>query len=174
MAILELRIAPDPILNTKASEVTEVNEEIRQLLHDMVESMYAYDGAGLAANQVGVLKRLFVIDIARSNEEPNPMKFINPVFTYRSTEQIEYNDGCLSVPGFFYPNSRASKVEMDYLNEHGQKQSIVAEGLLAYALQHEADHLDGKLYIEYLSSFKRLNIMRKLTKEKKISLRRKK
>src|SRR5476651_1440858 len=106
MALLEVRIAPDPILNTRASEVTEVNDDIRQLLDDMVETMYANDGAGLAGNQVGVLKRVLVIDIARSNEPPNPMKFINPMITYRSDEQVERQEGCLSVPDFWYANSR--------------------------------------------------------------------
>ena len=165
--ILELRIAPDPILSTRAKEVVNVDDDIRQLLRDMVETMYAHDGAGLAANQVGILKRVIVVDIARSNEKSQLLKLINPVFTHKSEEMLEHDDGCLSVPGVWYTHPRPKYVTVEYLDENGKACAMQAEGLLAYALQHEVDHLDGILFIEYLSSLKRGMIIKKLVKEKK-------
>lgn len=165
--IRELRIAPDPVLTTRAIEVEQVDDSIRTLLGDMVETMYANNGAGLAANQIGVLKRVMVVDIASAKEKSQLLQCINPVFTHISEEMWEYDDGCLSVPGLYYTHPRPRFVTLEYLNEHGKLCVLEAQDLLAYALQHEVDHLNGKLFIEYLSSFKRRLILNKMAKAKK-------
>ncbi|HPQ80661.1 MAG TPA: peptide deformylase [bacterium] len=146
---------PDPSLHRIADPVEEINEEIRTILKDMVETMYAEDGVGLAAPQIGVSLRLAVIDVSGSTENDGPglIKMVNPKITARDGE-VDYEEGCLSVPGFRKKMKRARKLTVEYLDENGNRQSIEAEGLLAIAVQQEIDHLDGILIIDGASRIK--------------------
>jgi len=146
---------PDPSLHRVADPVEEINEEIRTILKDMVETMYAEDGVGLAAPQIGVSLRLAVIDVSGSTENDGPglIKMVNPKITARDGE-VDYEEGCLSVPGFRKKMKRARKLTVEYLDENGNRQSIEAEGLLAIAVQQEIDHLDGILIIDGASRIK--------------------
>ncbi len=169
MTVLPLCIAPDPKLATKCTPVTKVDDEIRQLLDDMLETMYANDGVGLAANQVGITKRIAVMDLADIEEDPQPIKMINPEIIWTSEEQVPMPQGCLSVPEHFDSVTRPEKVKAKYLDENGNPQEIEADGFLAVCIQHEVDHLNGILYIDHLSSLKRKLIMRKVRKKHKSS-----
>jgi len=146
---------PDPSLHRIADPVEEINEEIRTILKDMAETMYAEDGVGLAAPQIGVSLRLAVIDVSGSTENDGPglIKMVNPKITARDGE-VDYEEGCLSVPGFRKKMKRARKLTVEYLDENGNRQSIEAEGLLAIAVQQEIDHLDGILIIDGASRIK--------------------
>lgn len=165
MAILPILVAPDPRLKTKAKPVEAVDDELRRLIDDMLETMYDAPGIGLAAPQVGVLKRLLVLDVAGKDEPPAPMAFVNPEITWESDEMNVYEEGCLSIPSHYAEVERPAQVKVRYLDRDGNRQEILADGLLATCLQHEIDHLDGKLFIDYLSSLKRNMILRKLKKE---------
>jgi peptide deformylase len=167
VAILDILTAPDPILKKKADPVDDVTDEIRTLLDDMLETMYDAPGIGLAAPQVGVLKRVIVIDVAGDDEEPAPMKMINPEVLWASDETGIYEEGCLSVPKSFSEVERPERVKIKYLDETGTSHEIDADGLLATCVQHEIDHLEGTLFIDHISRIKRSMIMRKLTKMKK-------
>lgn len=165
MAKLPILHFPDPRLRTKAKPVLVVDDNIRRLANDMLETMYDAPGIGLAASQVNHHIRLIVIDI--TEEKNQPMVFINPVITPLTTETVPYEEGCLSVPSVYDFVERFSRVSVTALNEHGESFSLETDGLLAVCLQHEQDHLDGKLFVDYLSSLKRQRIKAKLLKQQK-------
>lgn len=168
MAILDILVAPHPILAERAEEVTEVTDEIRQTLDDMLETMYKAPGIGLAANQVGILKRMIVVDVANpEEEEPQPLKMVNPKIVETSEDFSVYQEGCLSVPSFYEDVERPAQCTVEYLDENGEKQTLQAEGLLATCIQHEMDHLEGTLFIDHLSKLKKGMIVKKLNKLKK-------
>jgi peptide deformylase len=165
MAKLPILHFPDPRLRTKAKPVLVVDDNIRRLANDMLETMYDAPGIGLAASQVNHHIRLLVIDI--TEEKNQPMVFINPVITPLTTETVPYEEGCLSVPSVYDFVERYARVAVTALNEHGESFSLEADGLLAVCLQHEQDHLDGKLFVDYLSTLKRQRIKAKLLKQQK-------
>jgi peptide deformylase len=165
MAKLPILHFPDPRLRTKAKPVLVVDDNIRRLANDMLETMYDAPGIGLAASQVNHHIRLLVIDI--TEEKNQPMIFINPVITPLTTETVPYEEGCLSVPSVYDFVERYSRVAVTALNEHGKSFSLEADGILAVCLQHEQDHLDGKLFVDYLSTLKRQRIKAKLLKQQK-------
>jgi len=164
MAILEILEFPDPRLRTKAKPVAVVDDTVRRLIDDMFETMYAAPGIGLAASQVDVHQRLLVIDA--SEDGSRPLTLINPEIVKRSGEE-ETEEGCLSVPGIFENVRRANTITVRALDRNGISFEMDAEGLLAVCIQHEMDHLDGKLFVDYLSELKRTRIRGKLEKERK-------
>jgi len=170
MALLKILTAPDPRLKERAKPVKKVDEEIRRLMADMLETMYAAPGIGLAATQVGVLKRVIVVDIAnpKEGEPPSPIKLVNPQVVKTSKNTHIYEEGCLSVPNFYEEVERPETCTVTGLDEHGTPITIEAEGLLATCLQHEIDHLEGTLFIDRISRLKRNMIVKKLTKDKKL------
>jgi peptide deformylase len=167
MTIRKILIEPDPFLRQKSTDVDEVNDEIKTLMDDMLETMYDAPGIGLAAIQVSVPKRIIVIDLSRDEEKKNPLYFINPEIITNSDSNAAYEEGCLSVPGQFAEISRPDKCKVKYLDYNGDKQILEAEGLLATCIQHEIDHLEGILFIDYLSKLKKNMIIKKLSKQKK-------
>ncbi|MBK8159483.1 MAG: peptide deformylase [Rhodospirillaceae bacterium] len=167
MAQLPILVAPDPRLAKKSLPVAEVDAEIRQLMDDMLETMYVAPGIGLAAPQVGVLKRVIVLDLAGDDEAPAPLKMANPEIVWVSDDDAEYNEGCLSVPEHYADVVRPASCVVKYLDENNVQREITAEGLLSTCVQHEIDHLDGVLFIDHLTSLKRNIILRKLVKAKK-------
>lgn len=168
MAILEILVAPHPLLAERAVEVDVVDDAVRKTLDDMLETMYKAPGIGLAANQVGVLKRMIVVDVAMPDEEePQPLKMVNPKILETSEECSVYQEGCLSVPSFYEDVERPARCTVEYLDENGEKQTLKADGLLATCIQHEIDHLEGTLFIDHLSKLKKGMIVKKLTKLKK-------
>jgi peptide deformylase len=171
MALLPILTAPDPRLKKKAKPVEKVDDGVRRLMADMLETMYAAPGIGLAAPQVGVGERVLVLDVAREGEPKNPMKLVNPAIVWVSDDDNTYEEGCLSVPEHYAEVARPRAVKVRYLDETGAERLVEAEGLLATCLQHEIDHLDGILFIDHLSALKRNMILRKLLKEKKAAER---
>ena len=167
MSILNILKEPDPILRKKSTPVTVVDKSIKKLLHDMLETMYAAPGIGLAAAQVGVLKRLVVIDLAKDGEKKSPIFFVNPVITWKSDILEKKEEGCLSIPDYFAEIKRPNACHVKYLDQHGKEKQLKAVGLLATCIQHEIDHCDGILFIDYLSKLKRMFILKKLAKLKK-------
>ena len=167
MAIRQILTEPNKVLRQKSLNVDEVNQEIQKLMDDMLETMYAAPGIGLAAIQVGVPKRIIVLDIARKDEPKKPMYFVNPEILEKSQNNSIYEEGCLSVPGQFAEIERPDRCHVKYLDYHGKPQEIKAEGMLATCIQHEIDHLEGILFIDYLSKLKRSMIVKKLSKHKK-------
>lgn len=167
MALLPILTAPDPRLAKKSLPVQEVDAEIRQLMDDMLETMYKAPGIGLAAPQVGALVRVVVLDLAGEDEPPAPMRMANPEIVWVSDDDAEYNEGCLSVPEHYADVVRPAACRVQYLDENNKRQELTAEGLLATCVQHEIDHLDGVLFIDHLTSLKRNIILRKLLKAKK-------
>jgi peptide deformylase len=164
MALLQILEFPDPRLRTRAQPVTEVDAALRKLVDDMFETMYAAPGIGLAATQVNVAKRLLVIDISEKRDQP--LVLINPDIVAREGVE-ETEEGCLSVPGIFDKVTRAEKIRVRALDRNGKPLEMEADGLLAVCIQHEIDHLDGKLFVDYLSELKRTRIRKKLEKERK-------
>jgi len=162
MAILNILEFPDPRLRTIAKPVDVVDDGIRQLIDDMFETMYDAPGIGLAATQVNVHKRVVVMDLSEDKSEP--LVFINPEFEYLTDEMGQYQEGCLSVPGFYENVDRPQKVRINALDRDGRPFELEAEGLLAVCIQHECDHLNGKLFVDYLSNLKRDRIKKKLEK----------
>ena len=162
MALLKILIFPDQRLRTVAKDVLDINEEIKTLCNDLLETMYEGKGIGLSATQVNIHKRILVVDV--SEEKDSPMIFINPSVEVLGQEKKIYGEGCLSVPGFFEDVSRPAKIKITALNLDGEKFSMEAEGLLAVAVQHEMDHLDGKIFVDFLSNLKRQRIKQKLIK----------
>ena len=160
-------IEPDPLLRKKSNKLEKVDDETRKLLDDMLETMYAAPGIGLAAVQIGILKRLIVIDISKENEKKNPLFLINPKINFKSTKTSVYEEGCLSLPGYFAEIERPAECNISYLDYNGKKKDLEASGLLATCIQHEIDHLDGILFIDYLSKLKKDMIIKKLIKHKK-------
>jgi peptide deformylase len=167
MARLPIVIAPSPVLKTKAKPVEAVDDSARQLLDDMLETMYAAPGIGLSANQVGVLKRIVVLDVARDNEPPRPLRMVNPEILWQSEDLSTYNEGCLSIPELYADVTRPAEIKFRFLDQDGKKREMHATGLLATCVQHEIDHLDGILFVDHLSVLKRNIIMRKLVKAQK-------
>ncbi|MBR5599021.1 MAG: peptide deformylase [Alphaproteobacteria bacterium] len=169
MAVLELYTFPHKILSKKCDEVECVNDELRKFLDDMLETMYSDSGVGLAAPQVGVSKRIVVIDDKVTDEGvagPHPLYMVNPVIVEKSEDMILFNEGCLSVPGQSAEVERHQWVKVRYLDYFGKEQELLAEDYLAVIIQHETDHLDGILYIDRISRLKRNMIIKKLDKSK--------
>ena len=163
MAILNILEFPDPRLRTIAKPVTVFDDALRLLIDDMFETMYEAPGIGLAATQVNVHQRLVVIDV--SEEKTEPLVFINPQFALLTEDLEEYQEGCLSVPGFYEVVQRAQRVQVNALDRFGEPFEMLCEGLLAVCIQHECDHLNGKLFVDYLSTLKRDRIKKKLEKQ---------
>lgn len=166
MSKLEILEFPDPRLRKVAEPVTEVDDVVRSIISDMLETMYDANGIGLAATQVNIHRRIVVIDV--SEERSEPLVFINPEITVLSEEPESYEEGCLSVPGFHETVERPKCIKVDALDEHGEAFSIEPEGVLAVCIQHELDHLNGNLFVDYLSSMKRNRIRKKLEKQHKM------
>ncbi len=167
MAILPIITAPDQRLKTVSEPVEAVDDALRAFMDDMLETMYAAPGIGLAAIQVGVAKRILVIDVAGEEEEPHPRFFINPVIVETSDDLSVYEEGCLSVPEFYEEVERPLRAKVKYLDYDGLPQELECDGLLATCLQHEMDHLEGILFVDHLSKLKRGMIIRKLQKAKR-------
>ena len=167
MALRKILTEPNKILRQKSSIVEKVDKDIQKLMDDMLETMYAAPGIGLAAIQVGVAKRIIVLDIAPKDSPRNPMHFINPEIIVKSENHSTYEEGCLSVPGQFAEIDRPEKCHIKYLDYYGEQKEIKAEGMLATCIQHEMDHLEGILFIDYLSKLKKSMIIKKLSKQKK-------
>ncbi len=167
MSIKKILTLPDPILRKESVLVEKVNDEIRKLLDDMLETMYAAPGIGLAAVQIGVLKRVIVMDMSKKDEKKNPYFIINPKIISKSKELASYEEGCLSIPNQFAEVERPKKCIIQFLDYDGKKQELNAEGLLATCIQHEIDHLNGILFIDYLSKLKKDLILKKAEKKKK-------
>ena len=165
MAILEILEFPDPRLRQVAKPVEQVDDSIRTLVDDMIETMYEANGIGLAATQVNVPKQVVVIDLSEDGD--SPMVLINPLFEVLDATLFDYDEGCLSVPGFYETVTRPQKIRLSAMDRDGQAYETEAEGLLAVCIQHELDHLQGKLFVDYLSSLKRNRIKQKLVKERR-------
>ena len=166
MSKKKIVIEPDPILRKKSERLEKVDSNIKKLMDDMLETMYGAPGIGLAAVQVGILKRLVVIDISKDNEKKNPLFLINPELTFKSKNISSYEEGCLSLPGQFAEVERPAECHLNYIDYHGKEKKLKADGLLATCIQHEIDHLNGILFIDYLSKLKRDIILKKLSKQK--------
>ncbi len=166
MAILNILEFPDPRLRTIAKPVEKVDDALRQLLDDMFETMHAAKGIGLAATQVNVHQRIVVMDL--SEDKTEPLVFINPEFEALTDELQPYQEGCLSVPGFFENVDRPQRVKIRALDRNGEPFEMIADGLLAVCIQHECDHLNGKLFVDYLSALKRNRIKGKLEKQHRL------
>lgn len=164
MAKRPVIIAPDRRLKVRSEPVTEVDESIRTLLDDMLETMYAAEGIGLAAIQIGVAKRCIVADVHPAGEPPAPIKLVNPEILWHADEKMTHEEGCLSFPDYFAEVERPEKVKIRYLDETGAPQELEATGVLAICLQHEIDHLEGILFVDHISLVKRSIILRKLSK----------
>ena len=167
MAILPVLEIPNQILLQKADPVEAVTDEIKQLLSDMLETMYATNGVGLAGNQIGVLKRVVVLDCADRDAEPDPIKMVNPKIIWKSEEMVCHNEGCLSIPRQYADVTRHAEVEVEYTDENGQIKRRRTGGLLAIGIQHELDHLEGILFIDYVSPMKRKMMLKRLEKNRK-------
>ena len=167
MSLLPIITAPDPRLKQACAPVELVDDEIRRLLDDMLETMYEAPGIGLAAPQVDVLKRIIVVDVSHEDEERAPLKMINPEITWVSDHDASYDEGCLSLPEHYAEVVRPAEIKVDYLDETGTKRVLAADGLLATCVQHEIDHLDGILFVDHISALKRNMILRKLLKTRK-------
>jgi peptide deformylase len=167
MAILPIRVIPDPVLRVKARPVEAVDDALRAFLDDLLETMYAAPGIGLAATQVGVEKRVTVIDVAREGEPKAPIFLINPEITWRSEDRSVYEEGCLSIPDYYEDVERPAKIRYRHLDRNGALVEGEAEGLLATCIQHELDHLDGVLFIDHISKLKRDMVWKKFAKQAK-------
>jgi len=167
MAQLPIITAPDPRLKIKARPVAAVDDKVRRLMDDMLDTMYTAIGVGLAAPQVGVSSRVIVLDVAREGEKPQPIKLANPEILWRSPELTTGNEGCLSLPEHYADVTRPARIRLRYLDYENEIREIEVSGLLAMCLQHEIDHLDGILFVDHISSLKRGMILRKLAKAKR-------
>ena len=170
MALLKILEFPDPRLRTIAEPVDKVDDEVRQLIDDMFETMHDADGIGLAATQVNVHKRIVVIDV--SDDQPEPLVLINPEYEVLTDETDELQEGCLSVPGFYEQVVRPMRIRLSALDRNGEAYQLIAEGLLAVCIQHELDHLNGKLFVDHISRLKRDRIRSKLEKKHKLEMAR--
>jgi peptide deformylase len=167
MAQLPIITAPDPRLKIKARPVPAVDDKVRRLMDDMLDTMYGAIGIGLAAPQVGQSSRVIVLDVAREGEKPQPLQLANPEILWRSPELTTGNEGCLSLPEHYAEVTRPAAIRLRYLDYQNEIREIEASGLLAMCLQHEIDHLDGVLFVDHISSLKRGMILRKLAKAKR-------
>ena len=168
MALLKILIFPDQRLRTIAKEILVIDDEIKALARNLLETMYEGKGIGLSATQANIHKRILVVDV--SDEKDSPLILINPKIEVLNEEEEVSSEGCLSVPGFFEEVSRPSEISITALNLEGEKFTIVATGLLAVAVQHEMDHLDGKIFVDFLSNLKRQRIKKKLLKISKVAV----
>ena len=166
MATRTIITEPNKLLRQVSKPVSKVGKEEQKLMKDMLETMYAANGIGLAAIQVGIPKRIIVMDICKEENKKEPRYFVNPIIKNKNPLKATYEEGCLSVPNQFADIDRPSKCEVEYLDYNGQKRLLKAEGLLATCIQHEMDHLEGILFIDYLSKLKRSMIIKKLSKLK--------
>ena len=166
MSIKTILTEPDKLLRQVSKPVEKVEDIERELMKDMLDTMYTAKGIGLAAIQIGVPKRIIVMDISKEENKKKPMYFVNPIIIKKNDEKVTYEEGCLSVPNQFAEIDRPSKCEVEYLDYNGNKQLLKAEGLLATCIQHEMDHLEGILFIDYLSKLKKTIIIKKLSKQK--------
>ena len=169
MTVRPILTAPDPRLQAVSTDVEKVDAEIRKLVDDMADSMHAADGIGLAAVQIGVPKRVIVIDLDQKDGKKNPRAFINPKLLWTSDEVAVFEEGCLSVPEIWDDVERPARIKAEYLDLDGKKVEIEADGMLATCLQHEMDHLEGVLFIDHFSRLKRSIALRKLAKAKKLA-----
>ncbi|MGE0118864.1 MAG: peptide deformylase [Dongiaceae bacterium] len=170
MAKLDIIVAPDPRLKIKCAPVDKVDASVRKLMDDMLETMYAAPGVGLAAPQVGVAKRVIVVDAAAKGEPPQPYRMANPEIVWASDEDNTYNEGCLSLPEHYADVVRPKAVRVRYLDHENEIRELEADGLLATCVQHEMDHLDGILFVDHISALKRNMILRKLLKAKRAGI----
>jgi len=168
MTLRQILTEPNKILRQKSLPVDNVNKDTQILMDDMLETMYAAPGIGLAAIQVGIPKRIIVLDIEQKEGQKNPLFFINPEIIEKSKNLLTYEEGCLSVPGQFAEIERPDRCHIKYLDYNGEKKEINAKGMLATCIQHEMDHLEGILFIDYLSKLKKSMIIKKLSKQKKV------
>ncbi|MBX3453557.1 peptide deformylase [Ferrovibrio sp.] len=168
MALLPIITVPDPRLLTASTPVEAVDDALRQTLDDMLETMYAAPGIGLAAIQVGIAKRMLVMDVAREGEERDPLFIINPEVIWVSDDDQSYEEGCLSLPEHYAEVVRPAEIKIKYLTRDGAPAELHATGLKAICLQHEMDHLDGILFVDHISALKRNMILRKLVKAKRL------
>ena len=166
MAIKTIITEPNKILRQKSLPVNTVGKDEQRLMDDMLETMYNAKGIGLSSIQIGVPKRIIVLDISKNDEKNNPMYFVNPLIKNKIPETSTYEEGCLSVPNFFAEVDRPKKCDVECLDYNGEKKILKAEGLLATCIQHEMDHLEGILFIDYLSKLKKTMIIKKLSKKK--------
>lgn len=169
MTVLPLVKAPDPRLKLVSQPVSGIDSELKRFLADMLDTMYAENGIGLAAIQVGVPKRVVVVDLDPKGPDSKPIYMINPVIVETSGEKTNSHEGCLSVPEYWEDVARAAKLTVEYMDENGRMQTIVGEGLMANCLQHELDHLNGMLFIDRLSKLKRSMALRKSAKAKRLA-----
>jgi len=167
MALREILTEPNNTLRQKSLKVEKVDEDLQRLMHDMTETMYAAPGIGLAAIQIGVPKRVIVLDISQKEGIKKPMYFVNPEIINKSENNSTYEEGCLSVPGQFAEIERPASCHIKYLDYYGEAKELKARGMLATCIQHEMDHLEGILFIDYLSKLKKSMIVKKLSKQKK-------
>ena len=167
MGTRKILTEPNKILRQKSLKVKKVDKNAKTLMDDMLATMYAASGIGLAAIQIGIPRRIIVIDLSKSDAEKSPMYFVNPEIISTAKQKIAYEEGCLSVPGQFAEINRPAKCHIKYLDYDGNFQELKAEGLLATCIQHEMDHLEGILFIDYLSKLKKSMIVKKLTKQQK-------
>ena len=165
MALRPILILPDSRLRLVCEPLAKVDDGLRRLMDDMVETMHDAPGIGLAASQIGVLQRVVVIDLAKKDEPPQPMHFVNPEIVWSSDERSVYEEGCLSIPEYYEEVERPASVRARFLDRDGAPQEILAEGLLSTALQHEIDHLDGVLFIDHISKLKRDRVTKKFIKQ---------
>ena len=166
MSVRKILTEPNKILRQVSKEVEKVGDEERALMDDMLDTMYDAPGIGLAAIQIGVPKRIIVMDISRDEDKKEPRYFVNPVIKNRNKQKAKYEEGCLSVPDQFAEIERPNTCEVEYLDYNGKKKLLKADGLLATCIQHEMDHLEGILFIDYLSKLKKSMIIKKLSKIK--------
>ena len=167
MAKKQILTIPDPLLRKVSEPVNSVNSEVKKLMDDMLDTMYAAPGIGLAAVQIGVLMRVIVIELSKKDKKKNPLFIVNPEITSKSKELFSYEEGCLSIPNQFAEVKRPSSCKINFLDYNGKKSEINAEGLLATCIQHEVDHLNGILFIDHLSKLKKDLILKKTKKQKK-------
>jgi peptide deformylase len=167
MAVRDILILPDKRLRLQSEAVERIDKSLRALIDDMFETMYAAPGIGLAAIQIGVPQRVVTMDLAKKDDPKSPLVFINPEVTWKSAEQATYEEGCLSIPDYYEEVERPSAVRVKYLDRDGKPQEIEASGLLATCLQHEIDHTNGVLFIDYISKLKRSMVMKRFKKAAK-------
>ena len=167
MSKKKIVIEPDVILRKKSEPLEKISRDEKKLLDDMLETMYEASGIGLAAVQVGVLKRMVVIDVSKEKEKKKPLFLINPEITFYSKKKSIYEEGCLSLPGHYAEIERPAECHLNYVDYNGKKKNLKASGILATCIQHEIDHLNGVLFVDYLSKLKKNMIIKKLIKQKK-------
>jgi peptide deformylase len=169
MAVREIIKLPDPMLRQVSKPVSQVTDDTRRIMDDMLDTMYDAPGIGLAAIQIGIPQRLVVIDLAKEDEERHPMFLINPEVIEASEEQSDYEEGCLSIPEYFDMVSRPKEVKIRFLDRRGEPKEMGCSGVLATCVQHEIDHLNGVLFIDYLSKLKRDRVVKKFAKAQKLA-----